>query len=80
VTMVKMPNLGRTRQTMPLLKAVGDELDFFLRHSCGAPNGARDSASAARLVDAPRTSRYSSGPIGVALADEGKDKVPSPRR
>jgi len=58
----------------------GDERDTFLRRSRGASNGARDSASSARLVDAPRTSRDSSGPIGVALADEGKNKVSSPRR
>jgi hypothetical protein len=58
----------------------GDEHDSFLRRSRGASNGARDSASSARVVDAPRHSRESSGPVGVALADEAKDKVPSPRR
>jgi len=58
----------------------GDERDSFLRRSRGASNGARNSASSARLVDAPRTSHDSSGPIGVALADEAKDKVPPPRR
>lgn len=58
----------------------GDERDSFLRRSRGASHGARDSTSSARLVEAPRTSGDSSGPIGVALAKRGEDKVPSPRR
>jgi hypothetical protein len=58
----------------------GDGRNSFLRRSRGASNRARDPASSTRLVDAPRTSRDPSGPFGVAVADEGEDKVPSPRQ
>jgi len=64
---------------MPL-QSSGDERDSFLRRSRGASDGVRDSTPSACLVDAPRTSRNSSGPIGIALVDEGKDKVLSPRQ
>jgi hypothetical protein len=56
----------------------GDERDAFLRRTRGASNGARDSSPYARFVDAPRASQDSSGPVGVALAESSKAKVPSP--
>jgi hypothetical protein len=56
----------------------GDERDAFLRRTRGASNRARDASPYTRLVDAPRTSQDSSGPIGVALAESSKAKVPSP--
>ena len=58
----------------------GDGRNSFLRRSRSSSNRARDPASSTRLVDAPRTSRDPSGPFGVAVADEGEDKVPSPRQ
>ena len=58
----------------------GEGRNSFLRRSRGASNRARDSASSTCLADAPCNSRDSSGLIGVALADEGEDKVPSPRQ
>jgi len=58
----------------------GDEREAFLRRSGEASNGARDATSAPRLVDAPRTSHDSSGPIGVALALGSKASIPSPEK
>ena len=58
----------------------GDERDAFLRRTRTASDGARDASASARLVDAPRSSRDSSGPIGVALVARSKDEVPSPGR
>ena len=80
VTMIKMPVSGHSyaRLIMPL-KAVGRGVTLF-SVAPGASNRARDSASSTRLADAPRNSRDSSGLIGVALADEGEDKVLSPRQ
>ena len=79
--MIEMPTSGQLRSPdYPSPQSSGDERDSFLRRSRGASDGVRDSTPSARLVDAPRTSRDSSGPIGVALVDEGKDKVLSPRR
>ncbi|KAH9985671.1 hypothetical protein BJV74DRAFT_886229 [Russula compacta] len=58
----------------------GDENDAFLRPSGEAYYDARETTSSPRLVDAPRTSRDSSGPIGVALSQGSKPSVPSPGR
>jgi hypothetical protein len=56
----------------------GDERDAFLRRSGDAAHGTGDPAPSARLIDAPRTSRDSSGPIGVALATGSKPSIPYP--
>jgi hypothetical protein len=53
----------------------GDERDAFLRRSRGTSTSARDMSPSVR---GPRSSRDSSGPIGVALAGGGKPKVPPP--
>ena len=56
----------------------GDERDAFLRRSRDASQGTRAPAPTARLVDVPRSSHESSGPIGVALASGSKASAPSP--
>jgi hypothetical protein len=56
----------------------GDERDAFLRRSRDASHGTRAAAPTARLVDVPRSSHESSGPIGVALASGSKGSAPSP--
>ena len=58
----------------------GDENDAFLRPSGEAYYDARETTSSPRLVDAPPTSRDSSGPIGVALDQGSKASVPSTGR
>jgi hypothetical protein len=55
----------------------GDERDAFLRRSRDASHSSRAAAPTARLVDVPRSSRESSGPIGVALASGSKPSAPS---
>jgi hypothetical protein len=49
------------------VQSSGDEHDAFLRRSGDASRGTRDGQTTARLVDSPRRSQDSSGPIGVAL-------------
>jgi hypothetical protein len=58
----------------------GDERDAFLRRSGDASHSTKAAAPTARLVDVPRSSRESSGPIGVALASGSKASAPSPGR
>ncbi|KAI9452523.1 hypothetical protein F5148DRAFT_1331069 [Russula earlei] len=58
----------------------GDEREAFLRRSGDVVNGAKDVAPTARLVDAPRTSHDSSGPIGVALVTSSKASIASPEQ
>ena len=57
----------------------GDERDAFLRRSGDASQSTKAAAPTARLVDVPRSSHESSGPIGVALASGSKASVPRPR-
>ena len=57
----------------------GDERDAFLRRSRDASYSTKPPTPTARLVDVPRSSRESSGPIGVALASGSKPSAPPPR-
>jgi hypothetical protein len=57
----------------------GDERDAFLRRSRDASHSAKAAAPTARLVDVPRPSHESSGPVGVALASGSKTPSPGPR-
>lgn len=56
----------------------GDERDAFLRRSGDAFHSSRAAAPTARLVDVPRSSHETSGPVGVALALGSKASTPSP--
>ncbi|KAI0247683.1 hypothetical protein BJV78DRAFT_1243176, partial [Lactifluus subvellereus] len=46
--------------------------DAFLRRGRDASHGTRDAQSTARLVDTPRRSHESAGPIRIALAPDSK--------
>jgi hypothetical protein len=54
------------------VQSSGDEHDAFLRRSGDATRGTRDGQTTARLVDSPRRSQDSSGPIGVALSSSNR--------
>jgi len=56
----------------------GDEREAFLRRSGDASHSTKAAAPTARLVDLPRSSHESSGPIGVALASGSRASAPSP--
>jgi hypothetical protein len=56
----------------------GDERDAFLRRSGDASQSTRAAAPTARLVNVPRSSHETSGPVGVALALGSKASAPSP--